>query len=320
MEELDLKELISIFMKRKVLIILVVIIFALLGAIYTLKFITPTYQSTTSLVLVQTGTEKSNLQDVDTSSITTSDVTLNSKLVDNYKSIATSKTTASQVIKNLNLDMSIEALQKITSVTTKTDTEILIITVEYTEPEMACKITRELANVFVDKVNEIYKLDNLNILDEAEVDYTPSNIHLAKNIIIFAFVGGILVSGYILLINMLDTTVKTDIDIEKALNVPVLASIVLTNESARKNIQVHSDNLYKASEFDSGEAKSETSEELKINNNNSLFENYITDEDSNKQTNNKNNQEYHSHSNNNNDNYKSKNKSKNQYRNRRNAK
>ena len=145
MEELDLKELISIFMKRKVLIILVVIIFALLGAIYTLKFITPTYQSTTSLVLVQTGTEKSNLQDVDTSSITTSDVTLNSKLVDNYKSIATSKTTASQVIKNLNLDMSIEALQKITSVTTKTDTEILIITVEYTEPEMACKITRELA-------------------------------------------------------------------------------------------------------------------------------------------------------------------------------
>lgn len=320
MEELDLKELISIFMKRKVLIILVVIIFALLGAIYTLKFITPTYQSTTSLVLVQTGTEKSNLQDVDTSSITTSDVTLNSKLVDNYKSIATSKTTASQVIKNLNLDMSIEALQKITSVTTKTDTEILIITVEYTEPEMACKITRELANVFVDKVNEIYKLDNLNILDEAEVDYTPSNIHLAKNIIIFAFVGGILVSGYILLINMLDTTVKTDIDIEKALNVPVLASIVLTNESARKNIQVHSDNLYKASEFDSGETKSETSEELKINNNNSLFENYITDEDSNKQTNNKNNQEYHSHSNNNNDNYKSKNKSKNQYRNRRNAK
>lgn len=320
MEELDLKELISIFMKRKVLIILVVIIFALLGAIYTLKFITPTYQSTTSLVLVQTGTEKSNLQDVDTSSITTSDVTLNSKLVDNYKSIATSKTTASQVIKNLNLDMSIEALQKITSVTTKTDTEILIITVEYTEPEMACKITRELANVFVDKVNEIYKLDNLNILDEAEVDYTPSNIHLAKNIIIFAFVGGILVSGYILLINMLDTTVKTDIDIEKALNVPVLASIVLTNESARKNIQVHSDNLYKASEFDSGETKSETSEELKINNNNSLFENYITDEDSNKQTNNKNNQEYHSHSNNKNDNYKSKNKSKNQYRNRRNAK
>lgn len=314
MEELDLKELISIFMKRKILIILVVIIFALLGAIYTLKFITPTYQSTTSLVLVQTGTERNNLQDIDTSSITTSDVTLNSKLVDNYKSIATSKATASQVLKNLSLNMSIEELQKITSVSTKADTEIIIITVEYTDPEMACKITSETANVFVEKVNEIYKLDNLNILDKAEVNYTPSNIHLTKNIIIFAFVGAILISGYILLINMLDTTVKSDTDIEKALHVPVLASIVLTNESARKNVQTQADNLYKISGLDSEGVVPQTNEELRINNNDSVFENYTTNEDSIEEIN---NQPYHS---NYNDNYKGKNKNKNQYKNRRNDK
>lgn len=314
MEELDLKELISIFMKRKILIILVVIIFALLGAIYTLKFITPTYQSTTSLVLVQTGTERNNLQDIDTSSITTSDVTLNSKLVDNYKSIATSKATASQVLKNLSLNMSIEELQKITSVSTKADTEIIIITVEYTDPEMACKITSETANVFVEKVNEIYKLDNLNILDKAEVNYTPSNIHLTKNIIIFAFVGAILISGYILLINMLDTTVKSDTDIEKALHVPVLASIVLTNESARKNVQTQADNLYKISGLDSEGIAPQTTEELRINNNDSVFENYTTNEDSTEEIN---NQPYHS---NYNDNYKGRNKNKNQYKNRRNDK
>ncbi len=315
MEELDLKELISIFMKRKLLIILVVIIFSLLGAIYTLKFITPTYKSTTSLVLVQTGTERNNIQDIDTSSITTSDVTLNSKLVDNYKSIATSKATASQVIKNLNLDMSIEELQKITSVSTKADTEILIITVKYTEPEMACKITSETANVFVEKVNEIYKLDNLNILDKAEVNYTPSNIHLTKNIIIFAFVGAILISGYILLINMLDTTVKSDTDIEKALHVPVLASIVLTSESARKNVQAQADNLYKISGFDSDNIKSETAQEIKPNSSNdSVFENYTTNEVTNEESN---NQQYHS---NYNDNYKSRSRNKNQYKNRRNDK
>ena len=47
MEELDLKELISMFLEKKLLIILVVIIFALMGAIYTLKFVTTIYQSTT---------------------------------------------------------------------------------------------------------------------------------------------------------------------------------------------------------------------------------------------------------------------------------
>ncbi len=249
MEEIDLKELISMFMKRKVLIILVVIIFALLGAIYTIKFITPTYKSTTSLLLVQTGTN-SNMYEK-TNSITTSDLTLNSKLVNNYRDIAVSESVLSKVIQNLNLDITTEELKEMTSVTVKTDTEILNLTVEYTDPELACSIAKEIANVFIESVNNYYKLDNLNVLDEAKVSATPSNVHLAKNIIIFAFVGGILVAGYILLINMLDTTVKSDSDIEKALGVPVLASIVLTNENAKKNVQKQADTMYRMAGFDS---------------------------------------------------------------------
>ena len=38
MEEIDLKELIDMFLRKKFLIILVIIVFAALGAIYTLKF------------------------------------------------------------------------------------------------------------------------------------------------------------------------------------------------------------------------------------------------------------------------------------------
>ena len=249
MEEIDLKELISMFMKRKVLIILVVIIFALLGAIYTIKFITPTYKSTTSLLLVQTRTN-SNMYEK-TNSITTSDLTLNSKLVNNYRDIAVSESVLSKVIQNLNLDITTEELKEMTSVTVKTDTEILNLTVEYTDPELACSIAKEIANVFIESVNNYYKLDNLNVLDEAKVSATPSNVHLAKNIIIFAFVGGILVAFYILLINMLDTTVKSDSDIEKALGVPVLASIVLTNENAKKNVQKQADTMYRMAGFDS---------------------------------------------------------------------
>lgn len=251
MEEIDLKELISMFMKRKILIILVVIIFALLGAIYTIKFITPTYESTTRLLLVQTGTSSNMYEKTD--SITTTDLTLNSKLVNNYRDIAVSESVLSKVIQNLNLDITAEDLKDMTSVTVKTDTEILQLTVEYTDPEVACSIAKEIANVFIETVNHYYKLDNLNVLDEAKVSTSPSNVHLAKNIVIFAFVGGILVAGYILLINMLDTTVKSDSDIEKALGVPVLASIVLTNENAKKNVQKQADTIYRMSGFDSDE-------------------------------------------------------------------
>ena len=236
MEELDLKELISIFLNKKYLIIIVLLVSAILGIIYTNNFITPLYQSSTTLVLVQIGSDNISQQ----SSITTTDVTLNSKLVDDYSEIAKSKTVASTVKNNLNLQQSIEDIQESVSVTAIAETEVIRITVTDSDPELAYAIANEVATVFKDKVNEIYKVSNVHVLDKAEVPNEPSNIHLLKNIVIFMFVGFILVSAYILLINMLDTTIKTDLDIEKNLGLPVLASIVLTDENVKKKIKKNS--------------------------------------------------------------------------------
>lgn len=54
MEEIDLKEIFSIFWKKKVEIILIIAIFAVLGYIYTTVFTTPMYTSSTTLVLAGT--------------------------------------------------------------------------------------------------------------------------------------------------------------------------------------------------------------------------------------------------------------------------
>ena len=87
MEEIDLKELIAIFLEKKFLIITIVLIAAILGVLYTKKLIVPEYQSSTSLVLVQ-------VNDIDSEavkSITSADLMLNTKLVDDYREIAQSK-------------------------------------------------------------------------------------------------------------------------------------------------------------------------------------------------------------------------------------
>lgn len=238
MEELDLKELISIFLNKKYLIIIVLLIFAIMGIIYTSNFITPLYQSSTSLVLVQIAKDNSS----ESNSITATDVTLNSKLVEDYREIAKSKSVANKVKENLKLEQDISEIQKSISVTAISDTELIQITVTESDPELACKIANEVARVFRDKVSEIYNVSNVHVLDKAEVPTEPSNIHLFKNIVIFMFIGFILVSAYILLVNMLDTTIKTDTDIEKALGIPVLASIVQTDESVKKKIKKNSNN------------------------------------------------------------------------------
>lgn len=234
MEEIDLKELIGMFLERKFLIIFVVILFAILGAVYTIYFITPMYESSTSLVLVQTG-DTTDTTTIDPSeSITTTDITLNSKLVDAYAVVAKSKRVANKVLENLELNMSTDDLIKAITISSSSDTQNLKVSVKHENPEEACKIANEIAEVFIEEATEIYKVKNLYILDSAEINNIPCNINIAKNIAIFIFIGATLVAGYILLINMLDTTIKTDIDIEKAIGLPVLASIILLDENNKR--------------------------------------------------------------------------------------
>ena len=222
MEEIDLKELFEIFWTKKIQILLVVIIFMVMGVVYTMGFTTPKYSSSTTLVLAMAGTKESdNLNN----SITTTDVTLNAKLVPTYSELVKSKNILREVISNLNINDDENSLKKDISVTSVKDTEVIKITVSHENALYAAKIANEIAKVFSEKINEIYKINNIYIVDEAEVAEAPSNINHAKDILLFAFIGLVLSLSYTFVLNMLDTTVKTQEEIEKNYDIPVLATI-----------------------------------------------------------------------------------------------
>ena len=54
MEELDLKELFELFWSKKLTIVILVVVFAIIGAVYSIFFVTPKYKSSTTLVLTKT--------------------------------------------------------------------------------------------------------------------------------------------------------------------------------------------------------------------------------------------------------------------------
>lgn len=224
MEELDLKELFNIFWNKKLQILLIVAIFAVIGIIYTIGFVTPMFSSYTTLVLATadntSGTEKTN-------SITATDVTMNSKLVSTYSEIVKSKNILRQVISNLSINVSEEDLRNNVTVTSVKDTELIEITVSNANATYAAKVANEIARVFTEKVKEIYNINNVHVVDEAEVSSAPSNINHMKDIVIFAFIGVVIAVAYVLIANMLDTTIKSTEDVEKGFGIPVIASIPL---------------------------------------------------------------------------------------------
>ena len=233
MEELDLKELFNIFWSKKIPIILLVLIFAVLGFIYTMTIVTPMYTASTTLVLASSNSGEGSTTST-ANSITTTDVTLNSKLVSTYSELVKSKNVLRQVISNLGIDISEETLRKNVSVESVQDTELIEITVTTEIPEYASKIANEIAKVFTDKVGEIYNINNVHVVDEAETPNAPSNINYQKNIVVFAFIGAVIAVLYVLIANMLDTTIKTADDIEKQFKLPVLASIPMYGTEMQK--------------------------------------------------------------------------------------
>ena len=231
-EELDLKQLVNIFWNKRLHVISIVLIFLIIGTVYTFLFVTPKYKSYTSLVLARSESTKEN--ETDTSTITQTDITLNQKLVSTYSELVKSKNVLREVIKNLNINESEENLKDNITVSAVKDTELIQITVTNYYPDRASDIANEIAKVFTKKVGEIYNINNVYIVDEAERANTPYNINHIKDIAIFIAIGLIVSVGYVLISNLLDTTVKSAEDIEKELGVVALASIPLLKDDTKK--------------------------------------------------------------------------------------
>lgn len=225
MEEIDLKELFNIFWSKKLEIFLVIFIFMVIGAVYSIGLKMPLYSSSTSLVLAMADTNEKKKDSEE--AITATDITLNSKLVSTYSELIKSKKVLRQVVSNLQIDENVDSLKNKIKVSSVQDTEVIKITVTHANPTYAAKIANEITKVFSKEVNELYKINNVYIVDEAEVQNSPSNINHIKDIVLFAMIGLVISSAYVFVLNMLDNTIKSSEDIENQFNIPVLVTIPL---------------------------------------------------------------------------------------------
>ena len=222
MEEIDLKELFSIFWQKKLEILIIILVCLLLGGVYSYFIVTPKYTSYTTLLLTQV----TNNQNQEDTSITQTDLTLNSKLVSTYRELIKSDAVIKEVISHLNINnLDEKKIKKSIGVNAVADTEIIKISVTNENPDYAEMIANKIAEVFSDKIADIYKINNVYVVDKAVAKDEPSNINHLKDLVIFAFIGIVIACGYVLLLNMLDTTVKTEADIEKLTGLMVLVAI-----------------------------------------------------------------------------------------------
>ncbi len=216
MEEIDLKELFDYFKSKIVWIIAIVVLLIGIGNIYTILTRVPMYQSNTTIVLVSEN---------QTESYNSTELQMNKNLVSTYSEIIKSRKVLEQVIKNLNLSYSVGELSKDITVSAVTNTEIIKIAVGNPDASLSTKIANEIATVFSEEIQKIYKLNNVSIVDKAVDAVRPYNVNYIKDNIIYIAIGLVLSSGLIFINFYFDTTIKTSEEIENKLGLTVMGIV-----------------------------------------------------------------------------------------------
>lgn len=217
MEEIDILEFLRYYGSKYLIVALCTVLGLTASIIFSCSIQVPVYLSKTSLVLTN--------GDNTSSSITASDITLNKNLISTYRQIVKSRRILEQVIKNLRLTISYEALNKEVEVTSINDTEIIVISVYDENNEIAKKLADEIAKVFKKEIVDIYNIENVSIIDNALKSEKPANVHILKQLLIGIAVGFILGSSAIIFFYFIDDTIKKEEDIENKLGLNVLGSV-----------------------------------------------------------------------------------------------
>lgn len=222
MEVIDLREYVDIIRKRIWIILLITAIAVITSAVVSFFILDPVYETYTTMMVGKTKSQEAMIE--------YSDVLLSQKLVKTYGEIAKSTIVSKEVIRDLKLSLTPEELKQKIQVNSVRDTEIIMIKVQDTDPKLAKDIANDLAQVFKRHVIKIMKVDNVQVIDKAEVPKNPVKPRPHLNIMIAGVLGIMIGLGIVFLLEYLDNTIKTPYDVEKYLDLPIMGTIPMMDE------------------------------------------------------------------------------------------
>lgn len=219
--EVTLGDLWRIFLHRLWVMVLAMVI--VMGSYIAYDKLTyePKYKSTATLYILKQQTESSGQyygQEYE-------DFTLALKVVNDCNHLLKSHEVLDTVIENLGLDISYNALRGSISTSNPEETRILEVTAVADTPELAKRIVDNVCDVGVVEVNDVMGIKQVNLYEYGILDTAPCN---ATSVMTYGIVGlaaMVFVYAIFLLTYLFDDRLKTDEEIERALELTVIGDI-----------------------------------------------------------------------------------------------
>lgn len=201
-----------------------IILASIVAGAATVYLVTPIYQTSTQILI--------NSEQSEAMPITNTDIQTNLQLINTYSVIIKTPFILDQVIERLSLNTTAEELTNKITVNSASESQVIDISVRDENAAEAVKIANMVANIFQAEIEDLMNVDNVNILSTAALGENPEPVEpdLMMNIAAAAAGGLILGIGIAFLLAFLDTTVKSEEDIEELLGLPILGVVSPMNE------------------------------------------------------------------------------------------
>ncbi len=228
-EQIDLVELAYRMLAKWKLIVCLTLIGALIAGVYTSGFVTPLYEATSTIYVL-------NRSD---SAINFSDLQLGNALTQDYIKVFQMWEVHEEVISNLNLPYTYSQMRDMLSIKNDANTRMLDITVTSASPEEAAAISNEYAKVASEYIADTMATDKPNIMSVALVPANPVSPSITRNILLGFILGGIIACAYVVAAFLMDDKFRTAEDIRKYTGLNTLAVVPIESydgikQNARK--------------------------------------------------------------------------------------
>ncbi|MBR0418358.1 MAG: hypothetical protein IJI66_04255 [Erysipelotrichaceae bacterium] len=222
--EIDLLQIFEIIKQKFILFILICMVCCTVALCITKFLMKEEFTATAKMIIVQKSDSASAQQNY-----TYSDQQLSQKLAATYSQIIMSEAISDPVITNLDLfekyGIDSSSYSNIVKVASANNTEVIDVSVTTNDPVLSADIANEVVSVFEDKIFDIMQIENVTTLTDAKVPERKSGPSTMKNTVIGGILG-LLICGIITLIQLFtDTKVKTEEEVKKIFNYPIIGSI-----------------------------------------------------------------------------------------------
>ena len=221
MQEVDIRVLFNVLMRRLKWIVTATIIAAVALGTYTYFLVADTYRSSFSMYVMNVTTIQEG------QAISSSGLVVSQALVQEYIALLNTDLVIDDVAANLREQgyvMSSNAIRKTLTMKQVEETALLEISSTTTNPRLSKAVCDALADVAPVKIKEVMEMGTIKETSKAATGVKVGP-NVVRNTILGGFLGFVLRYGLLLLVYLTDNTISVERELKRRMNVPVLGSV-----------------------------------------------------------------------------------------------